>query len=34
MAKLKKLPSPITILVVVILIAAAATWLLPCGRVQ
>ena len=32
MAKLKKLPSPITILVVVILIAAAATWLLPAGE--
>ncbi|MES2278608.1 MAG: YfcC family protein [Bacteroidota bacterium] len=32
MAKLKKLPSPITILVIVILIAAAATWLLPAGE--
>jgi uncharacterized ion transporter superfamily protein YfcC len=32
MAKLKKLPSPITILVVVILIAAAATWVLPAGE--
>jgi uncharacterized ion transporter superfamily protein YfcC len=32
MAKLKKLPSPITILVIVILMAAAATWLLPAGE--
>jgi uncharacterized ion transporter superfamily protein YfcC len=32
MAKLKQLPSPITILVIVILIAAAATWLLPAGE--
>lgn len=32
MAKLKKLPSPITILVIVILLAAAATWLLPAGE--
>lgn len=32
MAKLKKLPSPITILVFVILIAAAATWLVPAGE--
>jgi len=32
MAKLKKLPSPISILVVVILIAAAATWLVPAGE--
>lgn len=32
MPRLKKLPSPITILVIVILIAAAATWLLPAGE--
>ncbi|GAB3920477.1 YfcC family protein [Mucilaginibacter myungsuensis] len=32
MAKLKKLPSPISILVIVILLAAAATWLLPSGE--
>lgn len=32
MAKLKKLPSPITILVIVILMAAAATWLIPAGE--
>lgn len=29
---MKKLPSPITILMVVILIAAAATWLIPAGN--
>jgi len=32
MASLKKLPSPITILFIVIIIAAAATWLLPAGE--
>jgi uncharacterized ion transporter superfamily protein YfcC len=32
MAKLKQLPAPITILIIVILIAAAATWLLPAGE--
>jgi uncharacterized ion transporter superfamily protein YfcC len=32
MAKLKKVPSPITILMVVIIIAAVATWLVPAGR--
>ena len=32
MTKLKNLPSPITILVMVILLAAAATWLLPAGE--
>jgi uncharacterized ion transporter superfamily protein YfcC len=32
MANLKKIPSPITILMVVIIIAAVATWLVPAGR--
>jgi len=32
MAKFKKLPSPITILIIVIIIAAVATWLLPAGE--
>ncbi len=32
MAKPKRVPSPITILVVVIIIAAIATWLVPAGR--
>ena len=32
MASLKKIPSPITILFIVIIIAAAATWLLPAGE--
>jgi uncharacterized ion transporter superfamily protein YfcC len=32
MAKTKKVPSPITILMVVIIIAAIATWLVPAGR--
>lgn len=32
MSKIKKLPSPITILVIVILLAAMATWLLPAGE--
>ena len=32
MTKLKNIQSPITILVIVILIAAAATWLLPAGE--
>jgi uncharacterized ion transporter superfamily protein YfcC len=32
MASLKKLPSPITILFIVIVIAAIATWLLPAGE--
>src|SRR5476651_2536050 len=32
MAKLKKLPTPITILVIVIIISAIATWLMPAGR--
>jgi len=32
MASLKKLPSPITILFIVIIIAAIATWLLPAGE--
>jgi uncharacterized ion transporter superfamily protein YfcC len=32
MASFKKLPSPITILFIVIIIAAAATWLLPAGE--
>jgi uncharacterized ion transporter superfamily protein YfcC len=32
MASLKKLPAPITILFVVIIIAAIATWLLPAGE--
>ena len=32
MANLKKVPSPITILMVVIIIAAVATWLVPAGR--
>lgn len=32
MAKLKKLPTPITILVIVIIISATATWLMPAGR--
>ncbi|WP_462254764.1 YfcC family protein [Ferruginibacter sp.] len=32
MAKLKKVPSPIPILMVVIIIAAVATWLVPAGR--
>jgi uncharacterized ion transporter superfamily protein YfcC len=31
MAKLKKLPTPITILMVVIIISALTTWLLPAG---
>jgi uncharacterized ion transporter superfamily protein YfcC len=31
MAKLKKVPSPVTILMVVIIIAAIATWLVPAG---
>ena len=32
MSSLKKLPSPITVLVIVIIIAAIATWLLPAGE--
>jgi uncharacterized ion transporter superfamily protein YfcC len=32
MAAIKKLPSPITILMVVIIIAAIATWLVPAGK--
>lgn len=32
MANTKKIPSPITILMVVIIIAAIATWLVPAGR--
>jgi uncharacterized ion transporter superfamily protein YfcC len=32
MAKLKKLPAPLTILVIVIIIAAITTWLLPPGE--
>ena len=32
MANLKKVPSPITILMVVIIIAAVATWVMPAGR--
>ena len=32
MAKTKRAPSPITILMVVIIIAAIATWLVPAGR--
>jgi uncharacterized ion transporter superfamily protein YfcC len=32
MAAIKKLPSPITILFIVIIIAAIATWLLPAGE--
>jgi uncharacterized ion transporter superfamily protein YfcC len=31
MAKLKKLPAPVTILVIVIIISAIATWLMPAG---
>ncbi len=34
MAKLKKIPSPITVLIIVIIIAAIATWLLPAGEYQ
>src|ERR1700744_558746 len=32
MAKLKKVPSPLSVLVIVIIIAAIATWLLPAGE--
>jgi uncharacterized ion transporter superfamily protein YfcC len=32
MARLKKLPAPITILVIVIIISAIATWLMPAGE--
>lgn len=32
MAKLKKIPSPLSVLVIVIIIAAIATWLLPAGE--
>jgi uncharacterized ion transporter superfamily protein YfcC len=32
MAEVKKVPSPITILMLVIIIAAIATWLVPAGR--
>jgi len=32
MAKLKKLPSPLTILFLVIIIAAVATWVMPAGQ--
>jgi uncharacterized ion transporter superfamily protein YfcC len=32
MAEIKKMPSPITILMVVIIIAAMATWLVPAGK--
>jgi uncharacterized ion transporter superfamily protein YfcC len=32
MAKLKKIPSPLSVLVIVIIIAAMATWLLPAGE--
>ncbi|HEY4195428.1 MAG TPA: hypothetical protein VGM63_07825, partial [Mucilaginibacter sp.] len=34
MAKLKKIPSPITVLIIVIIISAVATWLLPAGEYQ
>lgn len=34
MAKLKKIPSPISVLVIVIIIAAIATWLFPAGEYQ
>ena len=32
MAILKKIPSPLSVLVIVIIIAAIATWLLPAGE--
>ncbi len=32
MAKLRKTPSPLTVLVVVTMIAALATWFLPAGQ--